>query len=237
MYLLCLSIVTLLGQYLLDDVLAGKVDAKMLVFLSAWALSADQREQVLQATRDRVAVWCYAPGYHSGDEVSLAAMQQLTGFRIKPVSPESAMAVPTEQGRSLGLSHSIGTDARIEPLCAAADATSDEVLATYPDGSVAVAVRKTERGTSFFVGVPGVSSELLRLAARDAGVHLYVETDCNVYHNGPYLVLHAPQEGPVEINTGVQRPVLDLLTGQHIGQGPQLRMLFRKGQTRVLKIR
>ena len=151
-------------------------------------------------------------------------MRELTGLRIKKVSPASAWAEPTDAGRKLGLREAFGVRGPIRPLFAAADATAAETLATYPDGSAAVALRRTGDGWSLFVGPPGLTSELLRLAARQAGVHLVTQTDCNVYANGPYLVLHASQDGPLEIDTGLPGRVRDLLTGQTIGQGPQDRV-------------
>jgi hypothetical protein len=76
-------------------------------------------------------------------------------------------------------------------LFAAADASPLETLATYPDGSAAVALRQAHGGQSLFVGAPGLTSELLRLAARKTGVHLCTQTDCNVYAIGPIVALHA----------------------------------------------
>ena len=67
-------------------------------------------------------------------------------------------------------------------------------------------------------------------------MHLVTQTDCNVYANGPYLVLHASQDGPLEIDTGLSGPVRDLLTGQLIGQGPKITLPLKTGQTRVLQV-
>jgi hypothetical protein len=223
------------GQYLQDDVVAGRVPAKMYVFLTAWRLSPAQRQQLLDATRGSLRIWCYAPGFHEEDGTSLDAMHKLTGFQIKRVSSVNAWARPTESGRKLGFISAFGVQSPIEPLFAAADANSDEALATYPDGLVAVALRKTAGGTSLFVGPPGLSSELLRLAARQAGVHLWTQTDCNVYANGPFLVLHAAQDGPLEVNTGVSGEVRDVLTGQAVGQGPKITLPIKTGETRVLR--
>lgn len=222
------------GQYLLDDVAAGRVSAKMYVLLTAWALSPQQREQLLANTRGSLRVWCYAPGYYDGNQTSLAAMQQLTGFELKKVTGVNAQAEPTETGKTLGLATGFGVTKPIQPLFAAADATAEETLATYPDGSAAIALRKTAEGWSLFVGPPGLTSDLLRLAARRAGVHLFTEADCNTYANGPYLVLHASQDGPVEINTGKPGPIRDVLNGKLLGQGPRLALMLKKGDTWVL---
>ena len=108
----------------------------------------------------------------------------------------------------------------VTPLFAAADASPSEILATYPDGSAAVALRQSHGGQSLFVGAPGLTSELLRLAARKAGVHLYTQTDCNVYANGPIVALHASQDGPITLDTGRRGPVHDALTGDLVGNGP-----------------
>ena len=99
---------------------------------------------------------------------------------------------------------------------------SEETLATYADGSAAIAMRRTADGVSLFVGPPGLTSELLRLTARASGVPLFTECDCNVYANGPYLVLHASQDGPLEVDTGVAGSIRDLLDDKVIGQGPRI---------------
>lgn len=222
------------GQYLQDDVIAGKVKARLYVFLTAWRLSPAERKQLLEATRGSTRIWCYAPGYQEEHRTSPEAMQELTGFQLRQISAAKAIAKPNAAGQKLGMHDAFGTDGRVKPLFAASDATAEETLATYPDGSAAVAMRRTADGVSLFVGAPGLTSELLRLAARTASVHLYTQCDCNVYANGPYLVLHASQDGPLEINTGNSSPVRDLLDGQPIGQGPRITLPIQKGDTRIL---
>ena len=82
---------------------------------------------------------------------------------------------------------------------------------------------------------PVLISELLRLAARKAGVHLYTQTDCNVYANGPIVALHAAQDGPVNLDTGHPDPVQDALSGNLLGNGPRLTLPLKKAETRVLR--
>lgn len=223
------------GQYLLDDVVRGRVPAKLYVFLNAWQLSSVQRHDLRRHTRGALRVWCYAPGWHDGDRTSPEAMQGLTGFRLVPVSPARAWATPTDLGKQLGLQAAFGVDGPATPLFAAADASSAEILATYPDGAAAVALRRLPDGWSLFAGAPGLTSELLRLAARKAGVHLYTQTDCNVYANGPIVGLHAAQDAPITLDTGRRGQVRDALTGERVGRGPRVTVPMRKGDTRVLR--
>ena len=86
-----------------------------------------------------------------------------------------------------------------------------------------------------FVGAPGLTSELLRLAARKAGVHLYTQTDCNVYANGPIVALHASQDGSITLDTGRRAPVHDAINGDLLGNGPSLALPMKKGETRVFR--
>jgi hypothetical protein len=224
------------GQYLLDDVAAGKVGAKLYVFLNAWSLSAEQRQKLREATRGRVCVWCYAPGYFDGGQPSLDAMQAVTGFRLRTLHDVKAWASPMT-GNPAGLGQPFGVQRAVSPLFAV-DGHSPEVLCTYPDGSGAVTFRKGEKGgaASLFVGAPGLTSELLRFAARQAGVHLYTETDCNVYANGPFVAVHGSQDGTIQLNVGQSQPVSDALTGRIVGAGPLLSLPLSRGETRVLKI-
>ncbi len=223
------------GQYLLDDVLAGRVRAKLFVFLNAWNLSAEQRTRLAKATRGATCLWSYASGYFDGDRSSFQAMRQLTGFTFKSAEAQPAWATPTAAGRRLSLQQAFGVHDQIRPLLAVAADDDDEVLATYPDGATAVALRRGREGVSLFVGVPRITSELLRLAAREARVHLFAQTDCSVYANGPFLALHATEAGPVEVDTGKAGVITDAFTGEAVGQGPRFPLPLRRGDTRVLR--
>lgn len=224
------------GQYLLDDVQAGRVDSKMVVFLAAWRLEPEARQQLLAAVRGKLSVWCYAPGFLQDDGTSLDAMRELTGFRIQRLGKIAPKAVPTELGQREGLQKTLEWGKPIEPLFAAAGAKPDEILAQYADGSAAVALRRTATGWSMFVGPPRLSPELLRLAARRAGVHLYSSVDCNVYANGPFVAVHASQDGSVPLDFGRPGKITDMLTGQPIGDGPKFSWPAKKGQTQVFRV-
>ena len=204
-------------------------------FSTPGSFQPSQRKALRRHTRGAGRVWCYAPGVHDGDRTSPEAMRELTGFRLVPVSPAQAWATPTSRGKELGLQTAFGVQGPVTPLFAAADASPDETLATYPDGSAAVALRRVAGGWSLFVGAPGLTSDLLRLAARKAGVHLYTQTDCNVYANGPIVALHAAQDGPITLDTGRSGQVHDALSGDLLGKGPQVILPLKKGETRVLR--
>ena len=101
----------------------------------------------------------------------------------------------------------------------------------------AVALRQGfNGGASLFAGAPGLTTELLRVAARQAGAHLYCDTDCNVYANGPFVALHAAQDGPVVLDLGKPGPVVNVMSGEKVGEGPVLKLEMKRGETRVLRV-
>jgi len=227
------------GQYLEDDVRAGRVpDAKLYLFLTAWNLTAQERAQLRQQTRGKTCLWEYAAGYFDGDKPSLDAMHELTGFRVAKITPKSSLVTPTPEGERLGLKTPFGAPRSpnpLTPLFTVTDAQHDEILATFPDGSAAVVMRHSGDGVSIFSGTPALSVELLRLASDAAGVHLYTHTDAAIYANGPFLAIHGVTDGPLAIDTGRPGEIVDALTGQSLGQGPNIDLPIRKGQTRVLR--
>ena len=226
------------GQYLLDDVLAGRVDAKLYVVLNAWVLTAAERAQLRERLRGKTVVWCYAPGYHDGVLPSIAAMRGLTGQVLAPFAEGTIpQATATAEGRQAGLEEApFGGDKAVFPLFHAPEAPAAHVLARYGTGEAAVTWAEDNGGTSVFCGVPRLTPGLLRFAARKAGVHLLTESGCVLYANGPFVVLHGTADGDVRMDVGVARPVADALTGERVGQGPQVSLPLGFGETRILRV-
>ena len=233
------------GQYLMEDALAGKVPARLQIFLSAWrltpkqlaALKAQREVGFLKAVAgwfglgrgsDVTRVWCWAPGVLAG------GAETVTGFRTALKSLASAEVTPTEVGRAHGLERTWGPKAKIEPLFCA-EAAPDEVWATYADGSPAVAVRRTRTGHDVFVGVPQLTPELVQALAKLAGVHCYSEPGPALWAANGYLSVQAQTNGVVRLDTGRKGPVTDALDGQRLGSGPRMELKMDAGEVRVIQ--
>lgn len=230
------------GQYLLDDVANGRVDtAKVFVFLNAWHIGAATRQKLLEQTQHKLRLWCYAPGLLGDGDNDLESMRQLTGFTLRRLPEETKpVATPTEAGKRLGLVGQLSVKDPVTPLFAVADAAPDEVLATYPDGSAAIALRDDNGGTgaSVFVGIPNLSPALLRGLAKHAGITAYTDDDCILYANGPLVVVHATRDGQVRLKrpqSAGDVPLRDVLTGEVVGAGPVVNLNLHLGDTRILR--
>lgn len=225
------------GQYLLDDLAAEKCKAKLQVMLSAWSLPDATRAALVKNLEGSTALWVWAPGYADGKSFSLSAMRELTGFEFQKLPPGSpATVLATEAGSALGLPTNFGPAGILEPLFTPAVKPGDEVLAVYSNGSPAVVVRKSSRGNAIFCGTLDLPTPLLRHAARLAGVHLFTSEDANVWARGSYISIHASKDGMLTVNTGNILLVKDEITGEKIGQGPEVRLAMKRGETRILRM-
>jgi len=240
------------GQYLLSDVLDGKVAARMQVFLSAWRLTPAQRHALATrreagfwkrltgvfgagpASAGSTRVWCWSPGYLYPDRADVAGIREVTGFKATAIAPPTAEATPTELGRRHGLAQAWGPKERIQPLFSV-EAKPEEVWASYSDGSPAVAVRRAKAGLDVFVGVPQLTPELVHAIAKLSEVHLYTKPGPALWAANGYLSVQAHTNAPVAVDTGSRGQVTDALDNTALGKGPRVELLMKRGEVRVLR--
>ena len=224
------------GQYLLEDVTTGHVPAKLQVFLAAWALSPEQRRELRKARAPGTTrVWAYAPGFILPDRASVDGMREVTGFAHRQVSLDTPVSQPTETGRRHGLTEVWGQKAPVTPLFTVVPQAGDEIWATYSDGSPSVILRRGNAGIDVFIGTPAWTSALMRALADTAGVHLYTRVDASVWAAEDYVSIHAMSDGPLKVNIGKPGPVADAFTGSAIGNGPNIQLDMKAGDTVVLR--
>ena len=224
------------GQYLLEDLLNGKIRSRLLVMLNPWVLDEAKRARLKQAVDGRFVVWMHAPGIMDPEKgVDLAASKALTGYELFRVanSEKIVKATATARGRELGLPENWSVMSGTPLLMAVKPADGDEVLATWPDGSAAVVMR----ADSIYCGTPRCPWELARLAARRAGIHLYTDTDCVFYTDGVNMVLHGTKNGVVTLSLPRKAVVYDVLTGKAVTAEAvdKLQVPLKFAETRILR--
>lgn len=226
------------GQYLLDDVMAGKIKSKLNVFLSSWRLSRDERQALKAATRTSANIWCWAPGYFDDTRPSCSAVTELTGFdvRMMPAGATGQMRA-TADGTAIGLPPNFGQNKPIAPLLSPRTSPGDVVLAHFSDGSPSVVLRKIGDGISVFVGGTEVPPSLIRHVARLSGVHLYCDKDANIFANGPLLAVHAATDGPLTIDMGRETTPREIGSSTAYPKCRRLDLTLKKGQTVALWLR
>ena len=89
------------------------------------------------------------------------------------------------------------------------------MIAYWPDGSPAAAVKKIKDWTSYYFPVPPNNAWLFRAIFRDAGCHLYTNRVCRdiVFANRSLLAVHSCHYGqPIFLPKPAK--VTDLFTGK-----------------------
>ncbi len=222
------------GQYLLDDVLVGRVPAKLQVLLSAWALSPAKRADPGPAHARRCAGLVLRPripvpgpggrrGDQGGDGIRGQGGQHCDGGSDahggrQEARPRGAVGAQTSYPPALQCEGVGGRDAgdvfrrHARRRCAA----------------LAKGDRRLRRRAS-------VDARVDPALAKVAGVHLFTEGKATVWAAEGYISLQAHETGPLLLNTGRQGKVVDALDGTVLGDGPEVTLTLKKGEVRVLK--
>jgi hypothetical protein len=188
---------------LLSDVLAGRMALpKVALFVGCLHLTKSERAYLVKALRDRTAVWFYGSGYLDDRRGSTENMHELTGFSLAENSDGGSATVTFGSGGPLteGVAGTTyGPETHFQPVWSVSDGQSVERLARYADGTTAAASRERGGGRSIYIGTTGCPAQLLRNILREAGVHLYVDSDDVLLTDGRFLSLTATQPGLKEI--------------------------------------
>ncbi len=226
------------GQYYLEDLLAGKVPAKVLLVANAWVLDGKQRAELRQAIKDKFVIWLHAPGFIDLDKRTLdpANVTEFTGFELRPMTEvlKPWVVHTTPRGKALGLvqhwqTKVIDTPA---PLYSVVPKEGDEILATWPNGTAAVVLR----GREIFCALPAIDRSLIRLATSLSGVWCFTNDPVVLFEQAPFMMLHGTQDGTVNLAFPNKVRISDAMTGQLLESSTdKFAIKLNFGETRILK--
>lgn len=178
---------------------------KFVIVLNCFHLTATQRKLIKRGVlnRNRIVLWCYAPGFFKGNRASVEAMRDLTGMRLVLASKLDRVRARiqlNEQGMKLwGPSDSASQAIGREHVWARLISVEDEqavALGTLEYRSEVVLAKKPQRGwSSLFTLNPVLPATFLRALGRSAGVHLYNDRDDTLYASRSFLCLNADAAG------------------------------------------
>ena len=211
------------GYYALDD-LDQLPDRKLYVFLDCIAPTVEQRRLIEERVKrnGHIAVWLYATGLVRDGKLDVEAMSDLTGIRVRMQDQPAAVrarraAVDDPLLAGIAPDAEWGWGEPIGPTFVADDPAAT-VLAEAPGVGPAMAIRRLGDWTSIWSATAPLPTALLRNAAREAGVQLYVEQDATAYANRSLLALHVNDAGDYEVRLPRRATVTDLWTGQEVAR-------------------
>lgn len=167
-------------------------------------------------------LWCFSPGAATDNGWSADAMAGLTGVRYglaDRASVQQVTVISTAPAcRELVGAPPPGAPEAYSPTVWVDDPGA-EVLGRLPDGRPGL-VRKMVDGarTYSFTGL-GLPPQLLRGIAREAGVHIYLETNDALDTDGEWICIHARSAGLKTIHLPSPMDIRDAETGKWIARG------------------
>ncbi|MBR5161336.1 MAG: hypothetical protein IKW80_06875, partial [Thermoguttaceae bacterium] len=214
--------------YLVDDLDAVVAqNYRVVIFLDCQFLTEKHRAIIERLKSDgRTLVWFHAPGYVTEEGLSQESMETLSGFHFKKEPRGQLLAENVQTGERTGMVRLPQGNFPIR--CTSVDEAEknpwgftqkwespyqNDFFSVEPDAetrviskgveelqdSVLIAEKNFQSWRSIFSAVPGLSPALLHKIYREAGVHLYTDSDAVISANDSWLMIHTREVGNYEV--------------------------------------
>ncbi len=180
------------SMYLMEDLLAGKVSADLVVILNCNTLTAaEQKKLEAQVHKDgRTVMWMTGFG-----ELTDAQIQALTGMTFSRVTPPNSLTMTLKPNAAANFSGNTTLIPKmLDPLY---KVTSKDVnvLGTFGDGTPGMVSKKVGNSTQIFCASDTLTIPLLQSVAKMAGVNVYLSIGDVYYGNDSLAVIHTKAAG------------------------------------------
>jgi hypothetical protein len=212
------------AYYTLDDI-PDIPPQRLYIFANAWAVTDEQRRMIERSVKcnEATALWLYAPGLVRQDRLDEEGMAELTGMRLRYTEGPAPLQVAlsdTDDSILAGLEGgtTYGTEQSFAPVVYAND--PDAVVLGRLVGSdlPGLVVKRLPGWTSVYSAAPMLPAALLRNLAKEAGAHIFVESDDTVYANASLFSLIVDEAGPRTIAFPGPVSLDDLFAGGTIAE-------------------
>ena len=208
------------GHYLASDI-DKLTDCKLLIIANAVAPSEELRQKVDKMKSDgRVIVFLNNAGVMTDGRFAPEQAESFIGMKVA-FDPQAPMAkghilFKKVDGICDGLPVGYGGAQFIHnPAVLPADDLAT-VIATYPDGRPAIAVKKYENWTAVYCAQPQLPVQLYSNLAKLAGIHQYIETPDVVWANKSMLAVCVDKPGKRVISLPRPAKVTELYSNKVI---------------------
>lgn len=196
---------------LLDDLHLVDTDRyRLVMFLNCYHADDGHRTAISGLKRNgKHLVWFGASGLFHNHHRSTEGIEELTGFEFS-----------SKPGGNFSV-HTAGNESE----------TATRFRATK---DVTFLRSRMSAWHSYYLEEPPIDAAAYRALARQAGVHLYVETNDVLYANASLVVLHAADAGERRIRFPEKSHVADLIRGKTWNAVDEVRVDAKQGETVLL---
>ncbi len=179
----------------IHDLEAFKDTYRLYVFpVSGYLTSADRNLIRHIAERGATCVLMGPAGLVDENRASTENMRELLGFTVSigPVMSQSAFLT---DGTRIGSGRWFDNAMAAKWHTFFVDDPTLPAKATYSDGRTAMVCVPVGKGKIVYSGVALTCPKIYRTLAKDAGVHIYLDTDDFTYADGNFITIHAKNPG------------------------------------------
>ena len=209
---------------LLDDIDQSWVpDYKLYVFLNAFYVDPPRREAIHAKLKRNgaTALFLYAPGYLGPEGPSLQDMEALTGIKLakddREGRPQIRLEAADPLAQGVATDRAIGDEQlTVSPRFFAEDSEARVAGRLVDSQRAGLVVKRLSGWTSVYSAAMPLPSGVVRNLARQAGVHVWMESDDALYADGQYAGVHAARDGVKSLQLPWPCRVQDVVTGKTI---------------------
>ncbi len=220
-------------------------DYKFYVFLNAFRVDDACREAIIRKLRRNkaTALFVYAPGYFGAGGPSLENMRALTGICIvkddTEGTPQIVLDATAPMVQGLNFSEPVGAKNLTVAPVFFADEPKVQVIGRLAGSQRAGLVLKRMDGwTSIYSAAMTLPPPLMRRIARQAGVHIWLESDDSLYTDGKFVGIHAGSGGTKHVFLPSVCEVFDAVTGKTLPrQGKTVTLDMKHAETVLLELK
>lgn len=200
------------SAYTMADLLAGKVDADVLVMTTCYSLTSSQQKKLEAQVHKagRTVLWNLGFG-----ELTNAQIKSLTGMEFDQVSNFNRRSVTIKSNKSLNFTgNSTILNGVIEPVYKVKSSSGATVLGTFDDGTPALVTKTVGKSRQVFYAGNTWNPDLLQAIATMGGVTVRLDSEDVFYGNDSLAVVYAKTAGKKTITLPKKSDVYCQFTGK-----------------------
>jgi hypothetical protein len=208
---------------------------RLWIFLGTLHVGQKERDAVERLKAGgRTLLWVYGCGLLTEDAISCAAMESLTGLRVAVRLASELLLINCF---ATGSRIVFGTERPVGPVVIGADPRATVGGWFVNTGDPGFLTRDFGGWRSVWSGAPAVPTAVLRHLARQAAVHVYVDSGDQVLSENGYLSVHAGSDGERTVRLPKVSNVADAVTGKPVALAArEFRAALRRGETGIWTI-
>jgi hypothetical protein len=183
---------------------------KLLIFVNCAVVTPPAAAGIRRWQNEgRTMCWTYAPAVVHGRDIVPDKAEPITGIKIGWRNQRQNIHVQCDDA-----SFNFGTEGSVGPVFFAADSQAKVHGRLRDGGEPAFAVREHGDWRSVYLAMLNFGPQLFRHLAREAGAHVWCDTDDVLYANRSLLCLHTAWPGAKRLKLPAPAIVTDLWSGE-----------------------